>query len=415
MHFRLHKITFAFIFLILGNSLLAQRNVDDVNKFSGGSIATSVPFLIISPDARAGAMGDAGVASTPDINSQHWNAAKYAFIQDNLGFAITYSPWLRTLVSDMNLSYATGFWRFDEDNVLAGSLRYFSLGTVLFTTSADETGQPYKPNEFAFDMSFSRKLTENLSMAITGRYIRSDLTVGFMGAGAAGKSSAANSGAADISMFYTRELPIQKAESSSFAVGLNISNIGAKVSYSETMEKDFLPANLRLGGSYTVQLDRYNQLSVMLDFNKLLVPTPPVYSTEVTDSIVKGMDPRVGVMQGIFQSLHDAPGDFAEELHEINISFGAEYWYNNIFAFRGGYFHESGGVLQDNGDRLYNKGGRQYFTVGAAVKFNMLEVEMSYLLPRGTNANNPLKNTVRFTLKMNLSNKGTNTSIKVDE
>jgi hypothetical protein len=197
-------------------------------------------------------------------------------------------------------------------------------------------------------------------------------------------------------MFYTREIITPNTEGSSIAIGMNISNIGAKVSYSTTMDKDFLPANLRLGGSYNVQLDRYNELTGMIDFNKMLVPTPPIWN-QTRDTIRAGIDDRdVGVIQAIFQSFYDAPGGWREELHEVNISVGAEYLYNKTFAFRAGYFHESG-------HRIYGKGGRQYFTVGSGLKFNVFEVDVSYLLPRGNNAYNPLKSTLRFTLKFNFA------------
>lgn len=393
MLLKLRKISlFSAFLLLIGNSLLAQIVVGDEKeealKKTGGSIQTPVPFLLISPDARAGAMGDAGVASSPDINSQHWNAAKYPFIGDESGFSLTYSPWLRVLVPDMNLLYLSGYYRLDENSVFASSLRFFSLGTVQFRNSADENPQAYHPNEYAFDLSYSRKLSENFSIAVAGRYIRSDLTNGFVGYGAS-KSSAANSGSADISMYYTQDLMTTKAEGSSLAIGLNISNIGAKVSYSDALTKDFLPANLRLGASYTVQMDRYNQLTGMIDFVKLLVPTPPY---RVNDTIVAGKDPNVGVVQGVFQSFSDAPSGFGEELQEINISVGVEYLYNKAFAFRGGYFYEHA-----------NKGGRKYFTFGAGIKLNVFEVDFSYLLPTSLNANNPLKNTLRFTLKFNFA------------
>ncbi|MCL2682130.1 MAG: type IX secretion system outer membrane channel protein PorV [Bacteroidales bacterium] len=395
MSFWLKNITVVFFLILASGKLLAQipgHNADDRLRYTGGSISTAVPFLLISPDARAGALGDAGVASSPDINSQHWNAAKYAFIDDQFGVSLTFSPWLRTLVPDMNLLYLAGYYRIDNDWVLGSSIRYFSLGKVVFRIDQDDPGTTYSPNEYAIDLSLSRKLSPNFSLAVAGRYIRSDLTMGYQGLGAS-KSSAANSGAVDISMFYTREISTSNTEASSFALGMNISNVGAKISYSQNMEKDFLPANLRLGGSYTVQVDQYNEFTGMIDFNKLLVPTPPVRRG---DTIIAGMDDNVGVIQGIFQSFHDAPGGWREEFHEVNISVGVEYVYNKTFAFRGGYFHESG-------HRDFGKGGRQFFTLGAGLRFNVFEVDFSYLMPRQSNPNNPLKNTLRFTLKFNFA------------
>ncbi len=395
MLLELRKTLLCVIFVFVGFGLSAQIELDpkkdEALNVSGGSIQTTVPFLLISPDARSGSMGDAGVAASPDINSQHWNAAKYPFIDGKSGFALTYSPWLRVLVSDMNLLYLSGFYRIDENSAFASSLRFFSLGEVQFRNSIDDYAVTYKPNEYAIDMSYSRKLSENFSIAVTGRYIRSDLTQGYSGLSAS-KSSAANSGAADISMYYTRDLYTQNFNGSSMALGLNISNVGAKVSYSDAVDKDFLPANLRLGGAYTLQIDDYNKITGMIDFIKLLVPTPPIWN-ETKDSVLYGKDSRdIGVIQGVFQSFSDAPGGFKEEMQEINISVGAEYMYNNTFAFRGGYFYEN-----------KYKGGRKYFTFGAGIKFNVFEVDFSYLLPTFDNATNPLKNTLRFTLKFNFS------------
>ena len=400
MTFWLKKITVIFASLLVCGSLLAQippgggnqGNTNEALRLSGGSIVTAVPFLVISPDSRAAGMGDAGVASSPDINSQHWNAAKYAFIDDNYGVSLTYSPWLRSLVSDMNLLYLAGYYRLDSDWVLASSLRFFSLGKVIFRKDALDPGVTHYPNEYAFDMSLSRKLSEHFSLAVAGRYIRSDLTSGYTDPNSTQKARPANSGAVDVSMFYTRDVkPPTGTEAASFALGLNISNVGAKVSYSDQMDgKDFLPANIRLGGSYTVQLDRYNEITGMIDFNKLLVPTPPD-PRDTTKSRISD----VGVIQGVFRSFHDAPGGFREEMQETNISGGIEYLYNKVFSIRAGYFFEN-----------KHKGGRQYFTVGAGLRFNVFEIDFSYLLPRANTvvgATNPLRNTLRFTLKFNFS------------
>ena len=393
------NIILAVLAFFVGANLFAQipdggHDKDNALNLSGGSIITAVPFLLISPDARGGSLGDGGVASSPDINSQHWNAAKYAFIDDYYGASLTYSPWLRVLVPDMNLLYLAGYYRLDDDWAFGGSMRYFSLGRVVFRNSADDQGITHHPNEYAFDLSLSRKLSDHFSLALTGRYIRSDLTSGYTDPLSTQKASAANAGAVDISMFYTREITTPNTDGSSVALGLSISNVGTRISYSSSMAKDFLPANLRLGAAYTVQLDRYNEITGMLDFNKLLVPTGPIWNTP-RDSIIAGIDDDVTVMQGIFQSFYDAPGGFREELQEINISAGVEYVYNKVLAVRGGYFYEN-----------KHKGGRQYFTLGAGLKLNVLEIDFSYLLPRGNNpanATNPLKNTLRFTLKFNFA------------
>jgi hypothetical protein len=408
MPFWLKKHTLILLLLLVGTRLFAQITDDERIHLSGGAIQTAVPFLQISPDARAAAMGDAGVASSSDINSQHWNAAKYAFIDDKYGMALTYTPWLRTLVSDMNLLYLTGYYRLDSDWVIGSSLRFFSLGKVVFRRGPEDESVTVNPNEYAFDMSLSRKLSDNFSLSVAGRYIRSDLTGGYWDGTSTQNASAANSGAVDISMFYTREIkPPSDAEAASFALGMSITNVGAKISYSQSMVRDFLPANLRLGGSYTVQVDKFNEITGMIDFNKLLVPTPPIRDTN--GEISGGMDNNVGVIQGVFQSFHDAPGGWREELREINISFGVEYWYNQVLAFRGGYFHESNGIWREIDGRrvnIYNKGGRQYFTLGAGLRFNVFEVDFSYLMPRGNSiigATNPLRNTLRFTLRFNFA------------
>ncbi|MCL2416701.1 MAG: type IX secretion system outer membrane channel protein PorV [Bacteroidales bacterium] len=393
MPFWFRKIAIALLLLFVCQNLLAQAgsgNYDeDAAWATGGNIITAVPFLLISPDARASGMGDAGVASSPDINSQHWNAAKFAFIEDDFGISLTYTPWLRMLVRDMNLLYLAGYYRLDNNWVLGASMRYFSLGEVTFRRDRDDPPDVRRPNEYAFDVSLSRRLTEHFSLAVTGRYIRSDLGSGFQDHTTGVRTRAANSGAVDVSMFYTRDI-IRGSEPSSFALGLNISNIGAKISYSEAMLRDFLPANLRLGGAYTRQIDQFNEITVMLDFNKLLVPTP------LARGDTTSRDPReLGVMEGIFNSLHVAPGGFREKMQEIKISFGIEYTYNQVFSVRAGYFHEH-----------RNKGGRQFFTVGAGLRFNVFEVDFAYLLPRTNNmaaAVNPLRNTMRFSLRFNFA------------
>ena len=317
MPFWLRKTLIIFALFLIGGHLSAQivDPGDDMGRInlSGGNINTAVPFLLISPDARGGSLGNAGVASSPDINSQHWNAAKYAFIEDRYGLSLTYSPWLRTLVHDMNLLYLAGYYRLDNDWVIGSSLRFFSLGEVVFRIDRYDPGVAHRPNEWAFDLSLSRRLSEHFSLSVAGRYIRSNLTAGFIDPSSGRVTSAANSGAVDVSMFYTRPIRTPNAEASSFALGMAVSNIGAKISYSEDLQRDFLPTNLRLGGSYTVLFDRHNELTAMLDFNKLLVPTPPIRDS--IGQVIAGREDNVGVIQGIFQSFSDAPGGWREELH----------------------------------------------------------------------------------------------------
>jgi hypothetical protein len=380
--------------LIFGSKGFAQLDNDnlDVDELSGKVIdgariiSTGVPLLIIAPDARSGAMGDVGVASKPDANSLHWNAAKLAFMQNQTGVSFTYSPWLRELVSDIELLYLGGYYKVNERSTLGASLTYFSLGSIDFFDNEGMATGTYKPNEFAMDLAYTMKLNENFAISLTGRYIRSDLTQG-QNVGTT-STHAANAGAADLGLYYQKAIKAEKP--SEYALGLQISNLGSKISYSDNMDSEFLPANLRLGGRYTTQLDQFNEISIMMDFNKLLVPTPPVYDDE-TGQIFAGMDPNVGVFQGAIQSFYDAPNGFKEEIQEISLSVGAEYWYNKVLALRAGYFYEA-----------KNKGARQYLTLGAGIKYNVMGLDISYLIATGQLNNNPLKNTLRVGLNFDL-------------
>jgi hypothetical protein len=345
------------------------------------TVTTAVPFLMIAPDARGGAMGDAGVSSTPDAFSQHWNPAKYAFIDTDLGFSLSYSPWMRKLVSDINLAYVTGYKKLDDNSAISGSLRYFSLGDIVFTTIAGDVIGNYRPNEFAFDFAYSRKLSENLSGAITARYIHSNLTQGQDVGSTSTKPG--NSIATDVSVYYQKKTTVFNTDAL-FAWGINISNIGSKISYTDdNTRKDFIPTNLRIGPSLTLNLDQFNSLTFMADFDKLLVPTPP--RLDSIGNIIAGKNPDVGVPQGMIQSFFDAPGGFKEEVHEVSLSVGAEYWYNKQFALRAGYFYEHP-----------TKGNRKYFTLGAGLKYTKFRLDLSYLVP--TEQHNPLENTLRFSM-----------------
>ncbi len=387
------KILLVVAILILGNSLFAQRlDNDNIDQLSGkvteGAriVSTGVPLLIIAPDARSGAMGDVGAASKPDANALHWNAAKLAFMQNQTGISFTYSPWLRELVSDIELLYLGGYYKLNERSTLGASLTYFSLGSIDFFDQEGMATGTYKPNEFAMDLAYTMKLNDNFSISLTGRYIRSDLTQG-QNVGTT-STHAANAGAADLGLYYQKA--IKAVNPSEYALGLQISNLGSKISYSDNMDSEFLPANLRIGGRYTTQLDQFNEISVMMDFNKLLVPTPPVYDQE-TGNIFAGMDPNVGVFQGAIQSFYDAPNGFKEEIQEISLSIGTEYWYNKVLALRAGYFYEA-----------KNKGARQYLTLGAGIKYNVMGLDISYLIATGQLNNNPLKNTLRVGLNFDL-------------
>lgn len=391
------RITFTLIstLMLFSNFMYAQSGVIDNDNIQGTIlrrqveddarlISTGVPLLLIAPDARAGALGDLGAASTPDANSNHWNAAKLPFAEKKFAASLTYSPWLRDIAGDIDLTYLAGYYKLNDISAIGASLTYFSLGSINFTNEEGVSMGDYNPNEFALDVSYSLKLTENLAAAVTGRYIRSDLTQGQSVQG--NSTHAASAVAADIGLYYQKDLALDKP--AQYALGLQISNLGNKISYSDNLESSFLPANLRIGGRYSYSMDQFNRLSFMLDLNKLLVPTPPVRDT--AGNIYEGKDDHVGVLQGAIQSFYDAPNGFKEELQEINISAGIEYWYNNMIAARAGYFYEN-----------KKKGDRQYLTLGLAIKYNSLGIDISYLVPT-SQTNNPLKNTLRVSLSFDM-------------
>ena len=384
----MHKIISLIIVMAITISSFAQNvsGVDEIGRNNLNTITTAVPFLLISPDSRAGGMGDVGVATSPDANSLHWNPAKYSFIDEDMGFAVSYVPWLRELVPDINLSYISGYKKLNKNDVIAMELRYFTLGDITFTDVIGNNLGQYKPNEFAIGSSYSRKLSDQFSLAISGRYIYSNLTGGQSAGGIA--TNAGQSIAADVAGYYVKDIRIAK-KNAELAFGANISNIGNKISYTETSTRDFIPINLRLGAAVNTDFDEYNKISFAFDLNKLLVPTPPMYNDSISDQIDLGKDPNVSVVSGIFQSFGDAPGGFNEEIREINFSLGTEYWYNNQFAIRAGYFNEHN-----------TKGGRKFFTFGSGVKYNVFALDFSYLInaSRAINGNNPLANTMRFTL-----------------
>jgi hypothetical protein len=343
------------------------------------AIQTVVPFLTIAPDSRAGGMGDAGVATSPDVYSNHWNPAKFAFIEGKGGVGISYSPWLRNLVPDINIAYLSGYYRIDRKQVASASLLYSSLGDVPFTDDYGNLERTFKPNELAFDLGYSRIFADHFSGGIAFRFIYSNLTGGAYSGGTATRPGI--SFAADIGGYYHNDISLFSKDGE-IGLGFNFSNIGSKMSYSDGQTSDFIPMNMRLGAAGTMNFDDFNKLTLTLDLNKLLVPTPPEYDgTE----IVAGKDPNVSVPIAIFQSFYDAPDGFSEELHEITYSFGTEYWYNNQFAIRGGYFHEH-----------ESKGNRKYFTAGAGFRLKGFTIDFSYLMP--TVSNHPLARTLRFSL-----------------
>lgn len=342
-------------------------------------------------------MGDVGVAISPDVNSIHWNPAKMAFVKKDLGVGISYAPWLRQLVNDINMSYLSGYKRMSDQLVVGAAMRYFSLGDITFTNQNGATIGQFRPNEFSLDGAGAYKFNEHFSGGAAMRFIYSNLTGGINVLGS--DTKAGTSVAFDISGFYTNEDIKIGDKDATFNAGLNISNLGAKISYVDNAEKDFIPANFRIGQTTKIQLDDYNSIALSTDFNKLLVPTPPVYQLDSTGLpvidptsgdylIERGKDPNVSVAQAVFQSWSDAPDGFKEELREFNISTGLEYWYEDKFAVRTGYFYEH-----------LTKGFRQYLTFGLGLRLNVFGLDLSYLV--STSQNNPLANTVRFSLTFN--------------
>ncbi|MBS1651521.1 MAG: type IX secretion system outer membrane channel protein PorV [Bacteroidetes bacterium] len=392
------KICLVALFLLHNSKSFSQNTIalQALNGQTINPITTAVPFLTIGPDSKQGAMGDAGAATDPDVNSIHWNCSKLAFMDKNkFGAGFTVTPWLRNLVPDINLYYLSGYYKVRKNTTIGSSLRYFSLGKIDLTDINGVSIGSYNPNEFAIDVAASQKLSKVFSMGVALRYINSGIGR-FTGSGNQGK--AAQTAAVDVTMYYKSPV-FSMGDKKGYATGgLAITNVGNKLSYNGT-DKNFLPQNMRLGGGLKTIIDEYNTFGVYVDANKLLVPTPPIYNRDANGNIIinpstggkeiaAGMDPNVPVTQGIFQSFYDAPGGAKEELKEINIASGIEYSYNNVFAIRAGYFHE---------DRT--KGSRQYITLGAGLSYSKVTIDMSYLIP--TVINNPLQNTFRFSLSFN--------------
>ncbi|MCG1036540.1 type IX secretion system outer membrane channel protein PorV [Polaribacter sargassicola] len=369
------KIAICFaICALISAKFVAQEN----------SITTATPFLLIVPDARAGGMGDVGVATSADAFSIFHNPAKMAFSNRQIKTGITYSPWLRNLTDDIFVGSGSYMNRFKENAAWGADFKYFSLGQIDLTDSSGNPNGTINPNELVFTGAYALKLSETFSGSVSLKYIRSNLTFN----GTSGNSlQPINSFAVDISGYYQSFEENYGNFNGVYRLGFNISNVGPKVSYTPG-EEDFIPTNLKLGGGFDFILDDYNTISTTLEFTKLLVPTPPTRDDE--GNIVEGKDDNVGWVSGIFQSFGDAPGGFSEEIKEFTYAFGAEYLYNNAFALRGGYFHES-----------EDKGNRQYYTLGAGFKTNALNVDLSYLI-NSSDVNNPLENSLRFSLSFDL-------------
>lgn len=396
-----------------------DTNPDDLQL---NTITTAVPFLQITPDSRSGALGDAGTALSPSSSSFFWNTSMLGFAQKSNEISISYSPWLQNLANDINLSHVAGYVQLENNNVIGGSLRYFSLGEIIFTDEQGSETMRHTPTEMEILGGYAYRLNERNSLGINGKFIFSDLTRGLVVPGA-GQTRPGMAGAADISYTYLND-EIRLAEGGGvLALAATLNNVGNKISYTELDNRDFLPTNLKLGSGLTFKFDKFNSLTWITDFSKLLVPTPPIRNFSDPEIIAAGMNPEVGVVVGMLQSFYDAPGALVrdannnpivnddgtyqvqagsvlrEELSEVMIATGIEYWYSDLFAARMGYFHES-----------INKGARQHFTFGFGIEYNMIGFDFSYLT--SLQRNNPLQNTLRFTLRLFLGEKTKQTRLE---
>lgn len=366
--------------MLLGGVISANaQTADPINV-----VTTAVPFLRISPDARAGGMGDAGIATAPDANAAFWNLGKTPFAKNTSSVALTYTPWLKDLgLNDVYLATMGGYYKLDDQQALSLGLRYFSLGSIQFTDASGTPLNSGRPREFSIDLGYSRKLSSKSGVGIALRYISSDLANGASSGGTTYKKGSSVAG--DLHYFHNGA----KANGAGFNWGVTLSNLGAKISYTnDANQKDYIPANFGLGGAYTKVFDEDNKLTFALDLNKLLVPTP----ADISDSAGLAKYRSKGVVSSWFSSFGDAPGGFSEELKEITYSLGAEYTYKDQFSFRAGYFYENA-----------TKGNRKYFSVGAGLNYNVFGLNFAYLLPSGSGTNrNPLSNTLRFSLLFNV-------------
>ena len=388
---KLKALVVALLALIIVSPVALAQDIK--NEFN--PIQTGVTSLSIAPDARGASMGDLGVATDPDTNSQYWNPSKYAFAYSNAAVSLSYTPWLRKLVNDIFLANLNGYWKLggNDNQALSASLRYFSLGEVNTTDGSGVTTQSLNPYEMALDLGYSRKLSESFSMGVVFRYIYSDL--GFSDSYAGDQTTGASAFSADISGYYT-SYPIIGRNECQWSWGWNISNIGTKVSYNNGEDPAFLPTNLRIGTAFTFPLADYHNLTLALDLNKLLVPTRPRESdfddtTEGQQAYLDALEEweDMSPISGIFNSFSDAPGGAKEELREINYSIGAEYNYNQQFFLRAGYFHEN-----------EFKGNRQYFGFGAGFALNVVRLDASYMI--ATAQTSPLDQTLRFSLTFDM-------------
>lgn len=415
------KLFFLTILGLISYNVSAQLNPGDPvtiipNANDSRTITTGVPFMLIAADARSAGLADMGVATSADAFSQQWNPSKYAFALTKQGVGVTYTPYLSSLVSDIFLGNLTYYNRLNERSAVAASFRYFSNGEIELRETIDQEPLIVKPNELLFDVSYSLRLNDRIAMGITGRYIRSDLKLQTANEDA----TAANSFAVDISGYYQSEEIAYNSFDGRWRAGMNISNLGPKLKYDEVGQESFLPTNLALGAGFDFILDEYNKIGVNVQFNKLLVPTPPIKGTETSyvdengngqydppnsdtdfpgeeitgegtpnDVIYAGKDPDVTFFKGVFQSFGDAPNGFSEELQEVTWAIGAEYWFRDVFAFRAGYFNENP-----------EKGARQFMSLGAGFKYTTITIDISYLIST-SKVVSPLEGTLRFGLTFN--------------
>ena len=377
-----HRIGLTCLFVLGVLTASAQDKRDMFNP-----VRNSVTSQTIAPDARAAGMGDVGVATDPDVNSQYWNPAKYPFAISRAGVALNYTPWLRQLVNDMDLAYMAGYYRIGDYSAVSASLRYFSLGGVQTSTSVSGDAMTINPYEMSVDVAYSLMLSEKFSIAAAVRWIYSDLTYDYTS-----DTSPGSAFAADLGLYYQNYINIGDRESQ-LGLGLHISNIGSKITFGGTDDSEFIPTNLRLGGSLMIPIDDYNRFTIAADANKLLVPTYPQQKDgESTEDYQKRKQKDyydLSSIGGIFKSFGDAPGGFKEELQEVNWSVGAEYTYHDQFSVRAGYHNESA-----------NKGNRKYFTVGAGLKMSVFSLDAGYVI--ATAKSNPLDETLRISLSFDM-------------
>lgn len=384
------KIVILLLLVVSNQIIKAQERV----------ITTGVPFLMVAADARAAGMADQGVATSADAYSQQWNPAKYAFALDKQGFAISYTPYLQSLVNDISLGQVNYYNRIDEKSAFAGSLRFFSLGEIELRQNFDDPALNVKPNELALDGSYSLKLSEHFSMAVGGRYIRSNLKIQDQ----SNDATPGSSFAVDVAGFFQSEEIAFNEFNGRYRLGFNFQNMGPKISYDNAkndISSNFLPANMRLGGGFDFILDEYNKVALNVEFAKLMVPTPQEITDVNGDGVINNSDSsiiyseykKINWVSGMIKSFGDAPGGLSEELKEFTYSVGTEYSYQDSFAMRLGYFHESP-----------MKGARKFFSLGAGFKYNVVKIDVSYLFS-ASKVKNPLENTLRFSLTFNFGDK----------